>query len=221
MEHAEAIESHTAERYLLDELTTAEADSFEEHYFDCHECAEDVRDGMAMLEGGRNLARVWARRESNGTPAHVSGPAGAQVARPRFTWFPAAAAAMLVIVLGGTFLMRTRDEVPSFEVMETPVYLAVSRNTQNIVVLAENQSVVRFVDVPATDGPYASYELRLLAPDGKVLGSSTISSQQAMDSVPVALRGLATGTHEIVIEGVDGGGQRTRVTAIPFTIRRP
>ena len=221
MEHAEAIESHTAERYLLDELTAAEADSFEEHYFDCHECAEDLRDGMAMLEGGRNLAREWRPRESSDFRPRVSSPAGAQVAPRRLTWLPAAAAAVLILGLSGIFLMRTRNEVASFEVMQTPVYLEVSRNAQNIVTLGENQSAVRFVDVPATEGAYASYELRLLAPDGEVLGSSTISSQQAMDSVPVVLRGLAAGTHEIVIEGVGGGGQRTRVTAVPFTIRRP
>jgi hypothetical protein len=220
MEHAEAIESHTAERYLLDELTAAEADSFEEHYFDCHQCAEDLRDGMAMLDGGRNLAREWSDKRPRLSPAEK--PATVLPGPGRFRWLPAAAAAVLILGLSGALLMRRGNDVPSFEVMqEAPAYLAVSRNAQNIVILGEKQSVIRFVDVPATENPYARYELRLLAPDGTVLGSSTISSQQAMDSVPVVLRDLAPGTHEIVIESVDGGGQRSRLTAIPFTIRRP
>src|SRR5436305_15330434 len=48
MEHSEATDTMAAERYLLGEMTPEDRDAFEEHFFDCSDCAADVRDG-AMI----------------------------------------------------------------------------------------------------------------------------------------------------------------------------
>jgi len=53
--HEEWVESFTAEKYILNELTTAQRDEFEEHYFDCPECAESVR-LLSQLKTGAQLA---------------------------------------------------------------------------------------------------------------------------------------------------------------------
>src|SRR4051812_38772594 len=53
--HEEWVESFTAEKYILNELTTAQRDKFEEHYFDCPECAESVR-LLSQLKTGAQLA---------------------------------------------------------------------------------------------------------------------------------------------------------------------
>ena len=42
MDHQAALSGHATERYLLNELAAAERDEFEEHYFECAECAADV-----------------------------------------------------------------------------------------------------------------------------------------------------------------------------------
>ncbi|HYM11096.1 MAG TPA: zf-HC2 domain-containing protein [Bryobacterales bacterium] len=55
-----------AERYLLRELSDAERDQFEEHFFDCPACAEDVRMG-AIFEA--NARQVFANQ-----PTPVSTP---------------------------------------------------------------------------------------------------------------------------------------------------
>lgn len=44
---------HAAERYLLNELNDNERDAFEDHYFTCAECAEDVKSGTQMQDGVR------------------------------------------------------------------------------------------------------------------------------------------------------------------------
>jgi hypothetical protein len=46
MDHQEAIQKYAAEGYLLDELTEAERDAFEEHFADCEDCFAHVRDGL-------------------------------------------------------------------------------------------------------------------------------------------------------------------------------
>jgi anti-sigma factor RsiW len=43
VKHEEYVESMAAERYILGELPAAERDGFEEHYFECPECADAVR----------------------------------------------------------------------------------------------------------------------------------------------------------------------------------
>ena len=43
MEHHEAVRSRAAERYVARELPPAERDAFEQHFFDCPECAQEVQ----------------------------------------------------------------------------------------------------------------------------------------------------------------------------------
>ena len=55
MTHDEAMETLAAERYLLDEMSEVERHSFEEHFFDCAECAESVRLGGRLRDDARAL----------------------------------------------------------------------------------------------------------------------------------------------------------------------
>ena len=43
MDHSEAVRLSAAEKYVSGELTEALRDQFEEHYFDCLECANDLK----------------------------------------------------------------------------------------------------------------------------------------------------------------------------------
>lgn len=43
MDHHSAVERKLVERYVLGELSAEESAEFEEHFFDCAVCAEDVR----------------------------------------------------------------------------------------------------------------------------------------------------------------------------------
>src|ERR1044072_7052993 len=48
MKHQTCVESKVAERYLIGELPPAEREAFEQHYFECEDCAEDVRLGSSF-----------------------------------------------------------------------------------------------------------------------------------------------------------------------------
>jgi hypothetical protein len=67
MDHQEAVNTLASERYLLGEMTDAERDSFEEHYFSCAECTEDLITGDKMRAGAqagliRSVQAPQARR---------------------------------------------------------------------------------------------------------------------------------------------------------------
>src|ERR1700733_14902077 len=55
MEHAEAIRIKAAEQYLLGKLTQDSREQYEEHFFSCQECAEDVQVGVAFVRGATEV----------------------------------------------------------------------------------------------------------------------------------------------------------------------
>ena len=57
MNHEMAVELHATERYLLGEFSPEEREAFEEHYFDCPECAGDVRAAAAFRANARAVFR--------------------------------------------------------------------------------------------------------------------------------------------------------------------
>jgi hypothetical protein len=46
MDHQEAIQKYAADGYLLDELTEAEREEFEEHFAECDDCSAYLSDGL-------------------------------------------------------------------------------------------------------------------------------------------------------------------------------
>jgi hypothetical protein len=55
MEHIKAKSMHAAEKYVLGELTGGLREQFEEHYFDCAECALDVRAAVAFIATSKEV----------------------------------------------------------------------------------------------------------------------------------------------------------------------
>jgi Putative zinc-finger len=57
MDHNEAVRLQAAEKYLLGELPKEQHAAFEEHYFDCSACAEEMKATVAFMGGSRQVAR--------------------------------------------------------------------------------------------------------------------------------------------------------------------
>lgn len=102
MEHEEATRIQAAERYLLGELSEAERDRFENHFFDCPACAEDVRAGAIFEANARAVLAEQPRR------APVPGWLDWLRLRPAF----AASLAGLVVVLSGISTYEALVVVP-------------------------------------------------------------------------------------------------------------
>jgi hypothetical protein len=93
MEHNRAVKTQAVERYLLGEMPSEEREDFEEHYFTCAECAQDVRAAARFRANARELLR---------NPEQFSPP---EKDRHRVWWrfptlVPLAAAFALVGVVG-------------------------------------------------------------------------------------------------------------------------
>jgi anti-sigma factor RsiW len=56
MDHNEALQLQAAEKYVLGELSQSLRDKFEEHFFECPECALDVKAVAGFVDNAR---AVW------------------------------------------------------------------------------------------------------------------------------------------------------------------
>jgi hypothetical protein len=214
MDHAEATATYAADRYLLGELSAAEADAFEEHFFDCVDCADELRIGMRFMNGGKGVAREAAEPEE----APV---VRIDERRPRRSaWLPAAVAAALVIAVGAPLLMQRRtDSAPAFEVASQHSFLlAESRGTEDVPTLNGDAPIVLWADVPP-EPAYARYEARLQRPEGDPL-TLPFTPDPNGEATPLTIRGLAAGRHELVIAGVDASGRGAEIARHPFVVRR-
>src|SRR5215471_5245547 len=99
MNHDVVVRQKMAERYLLEELDPQQRDEFEEHLFDCSECAMDVRAGASFVEHSK---RILA--ETTPETTRVLAPVFAPPTAGWFAWlrpaFAVPALALLLLVVG-------------------------------------------------------------------------------------------------------------------------
>jgi len=57
MDHSEAVRLQAAEKYVLGELPQAIREEYEEHYFDCTECALDLKAAVVFVDTSREVLR--------------------------------------------------------------------------------------------------------------------------------------------------------------------
>jgi hypothetical protein len=165
MTHEQAVSTLASERYLLDEMAEPEREIFEEHYFACTACADDVRTGALMGDGAR--AGLLADSVSRVVPF-----------QPR-RWYqstalPWAIAASLAVVAGYQTLVMVPGSRPLNEPLAlTPITLRpASRGQEPGITIGKDSVVTLAVDTsasaPAGD---LSYDLRTAA------GAQVLSGQ--------------------------------------------
>ena len=160
MTHSDATESSAAERYMLDEMSELERHAFEEHYFDCADCADEVRLGAMMREGvsagllGRtNVQSISSGRKTSRLSSRFLQPAVA---------LPWAAAAMFAIVAGyQTVRQSSLPPQISTQALATITLRPDSRGADPVVTLPATGSVVTFaLEVDSSDS--LTYDLRTM-----------------------------------------------------------
>lgn len=213
MEHAQAISTNASERYLLGELTASEADAFEEHYFDCVQCADDVRAGSTFLDGGRRLVR-----ESETPLAPVV--AIEEHPRRRWGWMQTAIAAMVLFPLVLVPLL-VRDAAPAAVVAlgGDPIVLAADTRAAGDSVVVTGEAPIVF-EIP--DSSHARYEVRVLGPDGKTLDTReyTRAEVERSDWLSLTVHGGPAGEYQLVISGGAPGGSLRELARRRFTVKR-
>jgi len=207
MTHQDALKEMAVERYLLGELSGASLDRFEEHLFECQECAADVKIGVTFISGARDELRLSKR---------VAAPEAERT--PKWTsWFtnpwilaPALAACLLVLAFQ-TFVVlpRAKLEVAQAPAVVNRLVLANAGPRGNSVpeiVAPEHGSFVISADIP-TSGGFSSYRCTLYAPDGLLIWQTAISPEQARDALLINMptTKVEEGLNVLLIQGIPVG----------------
>jgi hypothetical protein len=204
MTHSEAVQISAAERYLLDELSELDRHAFEGHYFECAECADDVRTGAMMREGvtagllGRtNVQSISSGRKTSRLSSRFLQPGVA---------LPWAAAAMFAIVAG--YQTARQSSLPpqiSTQALATITLRPDSRGAEPVVTLPATGSVVTFaLDVNSTDP--LTYDLRTMQGQSVASGDADAPPPGAPLLLLVPVWTLSPNEHYIlsVRRGTDG-----------------
>ena len=167
MTHTEAVNSLASERYLLDEMTEPERDDFESHYFECDDCAEDVKIGSLMRDGAKAglVAGPQVARIATFTPVQKRTEEAVITARSlsqawyRSAALPWAVAATLAVVVGYQSTGPRTPASPTAEALNAVLLRPASRGTAPAVSISPSH-VALALDVDAGGAPEISYELR-------------------------------------------------------------
>ena len=195
MDHGEAIQMMAAERYLLDELTPEEKDAFEQHLFDCRECALDLRAGaLFVTEAKVQLAEMESQSAASSATQTVADRKKSKKKVWWFFWQPAFAvpafAAMLAVIV-----FQNVSTIPSLRratveprILHSNAIHAGTRGAAHTAVLADRiGGLALAIELPSS-AAYSSYAFVLRDSTGKqVWNQNLTTSNVAVDDSAVSL----------------------------------
>lgn len=228
MDHTAVVREKMTEKYLLQELAPEVRDEFEEHYFDCPECALDVRSGAQFVEE----SKVVLAEEAEPVPVRaISGRDRAlQPARqPWFSWLRPAFAvpvlALLLAVAGYQNLVtypRLQAELNQPQILPAAVSVNVGTygGSDTPTVVPAGKGLLLYVRI-TPDGSYARYMVELYNPAGKSEGSITIPAPARPSVVPVTMPGATreAGTYTAAVRGVTSSGGTKDLGSTSFQLQ--
>jgi hypothetical protein len=205
MDHSEAVRLKTAERYILGELTPTQRDAFEEHFFGCIECADDVKFAAMFADNAREALRTAP------APEIVAAPRPSP-AKGWFGWLRPGYAMGLVALLVATVgyqnfvtIPQIKREVAMNSPQALPTFsLATTRGSAEATEIAVRRSAPFgiYVDIPSSD-KFASYSCEVRTRAGSRKLNINVSAAQAKDAVQLFIPGgtLDAGQYDVVVLG--------------------
>lgn len=223
MDHNEASRLQAAEKYLLRELTPSQRDEYEEHYFDCPACAEELKTTVAFMESSRQVFREKAAQVIEDK----------ELAKARGGWFawlrPAVAVpvfAALLLLIGyqnGVTIPRLKVSNQAAQIIGSSFQLlgsvrggGDSSETADKVKVRQGESfLLKFDFTPSSTSADYTWQLRDRA--GKVVKYGEISGDKKYQSVSLPVLGgvQSAGNYTLVFFAGENAGEVQHLT---FTV---
>lgn len=227
MDHNEAVRQKATERYLLDELGPDVRDQFEEHLFDCQDCALDVRAAAMFVEQskvvlGESTAVLPVRK-----PAVAPAKPG-RLERGWFSWFRPAFAvpvlALLLAVIGYQNFVTYPNLMQAANQPQVGPWASVNVSTRGtaatVIQTRAGEGFSLLVNLPPEDG-FASYTADLYNPAQKLEWSGAISTATATEGRQIYIpgRNREPGTYTLVVHGITAAGESREVSRHPIDLQ--
>jgi hypothetical protein len=218
MEHKEAIRIQAVDRYLLGELTAVEREEFEEHFFSCGECSEDLHIGAILVDNSRAVLREEFPDPVPASPAVPPRPGW------RLWWsqVPLAAAIALLAVVGYQnlkVLPEYRRQLAEDTGAAVPPHFAVRpavRGAAQVVALLKGTRffVIEAVEVEPSVGGYAC---EILDDQGNTVSKFHAPAIETGKKLEVLVNARSTPPGQYVLV-VGKSSDNAEIGRYPFTI---
>lgn len=210
MDHDEAVRQKATERYLLHELDPDLRDQFEEHLFDCQDCAVDLRTAAMFVEQSKVVLAEVPAESAARIPARAP-------ARPGWlVWFRPAFAVPVLALLLAVIGYQNLVQVPHLQMAATQPqvvpYASMNVSTRGVVktqvTVKPGEGFNLLVSIPP-DAGYSAYNLELYNPAGGLQWSRQLPASSPDDtrSIYIPGAGLKQGTYKLAVNGVTSAGQ--------------
>jgi Putative zinc-finger len=226
MDHDAVVRQKTTERYLLNELDPQARDEFEEHFFDCQECALDVRAGALFVDE----SKVILAEEPAPASAGVRGATTVHPLPDKPGWFgwlrPAFAVpvmALLLAVVGYQNLVtypQLARQLESPQVLPwAQVNVATYGSEAQVIRTHPGESFLLFMRLP--EAGYSHYTADLYNQAGKLEWSLTFQAAAGQDQWPVRVPGAnrEAGNYVLKLHGVTPAGESKEVGQASFELQ--
>jgi anti-sigma factor RsiW len=222
MNHDVVVRQKMTERYLLHELDPEQRDEFEEHLFDCQDCALDVRAAARFIE--RSKVVLAERPAMSAVTATASAP-------PQPGWFAWLRPAFAVPALAVLLVVVAYQNVVTYPQLQQALsrpqvlpWASVNVGTWGAngpaITTAPGKGFLLFVRIPP-DGAYAHYTADLYNPAGKLEWSLTIPATPGQDQWPVEIPGAnrEAGTYALAVRGISAAGESKDLGRASFELQ--
>jgi anti-sigma factor RsiW len=204
MDHSEAVSLMAAEKYLLGELPAESREQFEEHFFECQECARDVRAGAAFVEHSKVVLAE---------PVGIASAGASVAASARPGWFGWLRPALVVPVLAALLAVMAYQNLVTYpqlkQMASSPQILpwaSINVSTRGATTTQisshPGQGFQLLVNVPP-DGRYTSYTFDLSSPSGRLEWSRTIPAVSSDEARSIYVPGTnqEQGAYTLAVRG--------------------
>jgi hypothetical protein len=235
MDHNEAVRLQAAEKYVLGKLPKEQHAAYEEHYFECPACAEEIKATVAFMESARQVIREEALEPAGAkrlTPATQTTGGWFAWLRPAFA-VPVLAALLLFIgYQNGVTIPRLKDSSssqmgqsisPSFQLRGSVRGASENGDAANKVRVRAGENFALNFDFTPT-GTFSEYDWQLRDQAGRPVKSGHITGDKKYQTVSLNVAGgvESAGKYTLVFFGsADGAGQtanESEAQRLTFTV---
>lgn len=202
MEHDIAVKSLAAERYLLGEMQPDERESFEAHYFECEECALEVRSASAFEDAVKEalapppVREVLPEKQTSGWFAWL---------RPAFASPVFATLLLAGMGLETGALVRTArqlNEVSSPRIVASAVLRGETRGEAAKVAAAPGQPLLLTFDfMPLQKSPQYRFEVQSASGARVIEFTQAVSPTEETLNLSIPKPDLTPGRYNLVVFG--------------------
>ena len=194
MDHDVAVKSEAVERYLLGTMSDEERDAFEEHYFSCPECADEIRTAARFRANARE-----AFRDPSAFPV-----------KSRFHWLRSPILAPFALACALLLTYQNAVQIPSLK-QQARVRSFASFALHTVQRSAEQQTRIPagvsqfalYFDVPGGSGAPRSYECTIRDEAGKTIDSFQAPAPSSGEPLNILFHrsSLAPGRYILNVQG--------------------